>query len=47
MPTNYERFVAAVRAGKNGDPSFRHAANIQKILDLALVTESDRREHKV
>ena len=47
VPTNYERFVAAVRAGKNGDPSFRHAANIQKILDLALVTESDRREHKV
>eukprot|EP01037_Dinobryon_pediforme_P007736 gene7736-7798_t len=47
VATNYHRFVAAVRAGKNGDPSFRHAANIQKILDLALVTEADRREHKV
>jgi len=47
VPTNYERFVAAVRAGKNGDPSFRHAANIQKILDLAQVTEADRREHQV
>jgi len=47
VPTNYDRFVAAVRTGKNGDPSFRHAANIQKILDLALVTEADRREHKI
>eukprot|EP01037_Dinobryon_pediforme_P011061 gene11061-11144_t len=47
VPTNYDRFVAAVRAQKNGEPSFRHAANIQKILDLALITEADRREQSV
>ena len=44
VPTNYERFVAAVKAGKNGEPDFRHAANLQKALDLAFVTERERRE---
>jgi predicted dehydrogenase len=44
VPTNYERFAEAVRTGKNQEPSFRHAANLQKIIDLALVTERERRE---
>jgi predicted dehydrogenase len=44
VPTNYERFVEAVRAGKTQEPSFRHAAELQKVLDLATVTELDRRE---
>jgi len=44
VPTNYQRFVAAVRTGKTDDPSFRHAANLQKILDLAMVSDRDRRE---
>lgn len=43
-PTNYERFAAAVKAGKNGEPDFRHAANLQKALDLAFVTEKERIE---
>jgi len=47
VPTNYQRFAEAVHRGVNGNPSFRHAANIQRILDLAHVTEADRREHKV
>ncbi|MCY1237739.1 hypothetical protein D9M72_504480 [compost metagenome] len=42
--TNYERFVAAVREGKTEEPGFRHAANLQKVLDLAMVTEAERRE---
>jgi hypothetical protein len=29
------------------DPSFRHAANLQKILDTAALTELDRKEHAV
>ncbi|WIJ23592.1 Gfo/Idh/MocA family protein [Devosia sp. RR2S18] len=45
VQTNYARFVEAVRAGQNMEPSFRHAANLQKILDLAAVTERDRSEH--
>lgn len=44
VPTNYERFVEAVVTGKQGDPSFRHAANLQKVIDLAIVSERERRE---
>ncbi len=47
MPTNYMRFVEAFRAGHNLEPSFRHATNIQKVLDLGTLTERDRTEHKV
>lgn len=42
--TNYQRFIDAIRAGKTEEPGFRHAADLQKILDLALVTEKERRE---
>lgn len=45
--TNYERFIDAVRAGKTVEPGFRHAADLQKVLDLAMVTEKERRELKV
>ncbi|RFB80875.1 Gfo/Idh/MocA family protein [Methylovirgula sp. 4M-Z18] len=47
VPTNYERFVEAVRAGKTLEPSFRQATRLQKVLDEALVTEIDRQEHAV
>jgi len=42
--TNYQRFVDAIRAGKTQEPGFRHAADLQKVLDLALLTEKERRE---
>ena len=42
--TNYQRFIDAVRAGKTAEPGFRHAADLQKVLDLAMVTEKERRE---
>jgi predicted dehydrogenase len=42
--TNYQRFIDAIRAGKTEEPGFRHAADLQKILDLALLTEKERRE---
>ena len=44
VPTNYERFVEAVRTGKTLEPSFRHAAELQKVLDLAMVAEMERKE---
>ena len=47
VPTNYQRFVEAVRTGKQDDPDFRHAAGLQKVLDLALIADLDRKEHKV
>ena len=33
VETNYRKFVTAVLAGQNGDPDFRRAADLQKILD--------------
>lgn len=47
VPTNYQRFAAAVAAGEPVEPGFRHAAELQKILDLAIETEKERREMKV
>jgi predicted dehydrogenase len=47
VPTNYQRFAEAVVSGIPQDPNFRHAANLQKVLDLAMVTERERRELKV
>jgi predicted dehydrogenase len=47
VPTNYERFVDAGRTGMNAEPSFRHAADLQKVLDLAMVSDERRAELKV
>ncbi|MBK8086105.1 MAG: Gfo/Idh/MocA family oxidoreductase [Devosia sp.] len=47
VPTNYQRFAEAVRTGIQSEPGFRHAAGLQKVLDLALVADLDRREHQV
>lgn len=47
VPTNYQRFYEAVQSGKTAEPSFRHATNLQKVLDLATVTDGDRHEHAV
>jgi predicted dehydrogenase len=44
VPTNYERFVDAVLLGQNVEPSFRHAADLQKVLDLAMVSDERRTE---
>jgi predicted dehydrogenase len=47
VPTNYMRFAEAVETGENGEPTFRHAANLQRALDLAFVTEKERIEQKL
>lgn len=39
VETNYERFIRAVRQGETLEPSFAHAANLQRILDKALEAE--------
>lgn len=44
VATNYQRFAEAVQMCKTLEPSFRHAANLQKVLDLATVTDRERRE---
>ncbi|TIW39067.1 MAG: Gfo/Idh/MocA family oxidoreductase, partial [Mesorhizobium sp.] len=44
VPTNYQRFVDAVRNVVQAEPSFRHAAELQKVLDLAVVSDERRAE---
>ena len=44
VPTNYQRFADAVKTGTMHEPSFRHAAELQKVLDLATVSERERKE---
>lgn len=42
VPTTYERFVQACNTGVNGDPSFRRAAEVQRVLDLCFAQEAAR-----
>lgn len=35
-PTTYEKFIAAVRSRDNGDPDFRRAADLQRVLDACV-----------
>lgn len=44
VETNYQRFVSAVRAGQTQEPSFRRAANIQKVLDAAARSSANGKE---
>jgi len=46
VETNYQRFVAAVLTGKTLEPTFRHAANLQRVLDEAIVAEDRRQEQR-
>jgi predicted dehydrogenase len=34
VETNYRKFITAIVEGKNGEPDFRRAADLQKVLDL-------------
>ena len=47
VDTNYQRFVTAVRTGKGLEPSFRRAANIQKVLDAAMTSNASGRDEAV
>ncbi len=47
VPTLYARFAEAVRTGVQDEPDFRHAARLQKVLDLAMVADRDRHEHRI
>lgn len=40
-PKNAERFVIALLSGENGEPSFRRAAEVQRLLDLAFVSDAE------
>ncbi|MDP5362094.1 MAG: urate hydroxylase PuuD, partial [Paracoccaceae bacterium] len=36
---NYHRFVAAIRAGRQVAPDFARGAALQRVLDLAIVSD--------
>ncbi|TNC51685.1 Gfo/Idh/MocA family oxidoreductase [Rubellimicrobium rubrum] len=42
VPTNYQRFIAAIRAGTPVLPDFARGAALQKILDLAVASDEAR-----
>jgi predicted dehydrogenase len=42
VQTNYRKFITAVATGKNGDPDFRRAANLQKVLDACYSKEAGK-----
>lgn len=47
VPTNYARFIAAIEAGATHEPSFRHAAKLQRVLDASMVAQRVRCEQVV
>jgi predicted dehydrogenase len=42
-PRNETRFLIALLSGENGEPSFRHAADVQRLLDLAFASDAEGR----
>lgn len=42
-PRNEERFVIALLSGVNGEPDFRHATKVQRLLDIAFVSDAEGR----
>ena len=42
-PRNEERFLIALLSDENGDPSFRHAAQVQKLIDIAFASDAKGR----
>ena len=42
-PRNADRFVLALLSGVNGQPDFRHAAQVQTLLDLAIRSDAQGR----
>jgi predicted dehydrogenase len=42
-PRNEHRFAMALMSGDNGQPDFRHAAEVQKLLDMCFVSDIEGR----
>lgn len=42
-PKNADRFLIALLSGENGEPDFRRAAKVQKLLDLCFVSHAEGR----
>lgn len=44
--TNYQRFIDGIREGRNPDPDFRRGATLQRVLDLAVVSDAANGERQ-
>lgn len=42
-PRNEERFLIALLSGVNGEPDFRHATKVQRLLDLCFLSDAEGR----
>lgn len=47
VPTNYQRFIAAIRKGKPGEADFARGAEVQKVLDACFESEAKKRPVRV
>ncbi len=43
VPNNHERFVRAIRTGRQDQPDFARGAEIQKVLDACFVSDAEKR----
>ncbi len=43
VPTNYQRFISAIQAGRAGEADFARGAEVQKVLDACFESEKGRR----
>lgn len=46
-PNNYQRFIKAIRTGRQDQPDFARGAEIQKVLDACFVSDAEKRPVKV
>jgi predicted dehydrogenase len=42
VPTNYQRFIKAIRTGTDGEPDFARGAQVQRVLDACFESDAKR-----
>ena len=47
VPTNYQRFISAIRSGTPGEADFARGAEVQKVLDACFESEEKKRPVKI
>ena len=47
VPTNYQRFISAIRSGKPGEADFARGAEVQKVLDSCFESEKSKRPVRI
>ena len=47
VPTNYQRFIAAIREGKPGEADFARGAEVQRVLDACFESDATKRPVRI